>query len=107
MILLRRIWVPVLFSLCLLVLWNVFSAHSNDSAQEIQPSEHGVARLPANVDSGEDVLTYHNDNFRTGQYLREASLTPSNLHSANFGKVGFLPVSGLVDYGLGFDHLAD
>jgi outer membrane protein assembly factor BamB len=97
MILLRRMWVPVFFLLCLLVLWNVFGPHTNDSADEMQSDGRVNARLPADLDNGEDVLTYHNDNFRTGQYTRETSLTPSSLNSANFGKVGFLPVTGLVD----------
>src|SRR5207253_7781870 len=44
-----------------------------------------------------NVLTYHNDNARTGQNVRESILTPSNVNSANFGKKGFLPVQGVVD----------
>jgi hypothetical protein len=44
-----------------------------------------------------DVLTYHNDIARTGQNLTETSLTISNVNSANFGKLGFYPVDGLVD----------
>jgi hypothetical protein len=44
-----------------------------------------------------DVLTYHNDVARTGQNLAETTLTPSNVTSAKFGKLGFYPVDGLVD----------
>jgi len=44
-----------------------------------------------------DVLTYHNDIARTGQNLTETSLTPGNVNSASFGKLGFYPVDGLVD----------
>ena len=44
-----------------------------------------------------NVLTFHNDNGRTGQNLNETILTPANVSSANFGKIGFLNVSGLVD----------
>lgn len=44
-----------------------------------------------------NVLTYHNDNGRTGQNLNETILTTSNLNFATFGKAGFLPVTGLVD----------
>ena len=47
--------------------------------------------------SGINVLTYHNDNGRTGQNLSETILTPGKVNSTNFGKVGFLPVAGLVD----------
>jgi len=43
------------------------------------------------------VLTYHNDNARTGQNLNETILTASSVNSSNFGKIGTLPVIGLVD----------
>src|SRR5438552_14945640 len=43
------------------------------------------------------VLTYHNDNARTGQNLQESILTSANVNSASFGKIGFLSVQGLVD----------
>ncbi len=43
------------------------------------------------------VITYHNDNGRTGQDLYETILTPAKVNSTVFGKVGFLPVTGLVD----------
>ena len=44
-----------------------------------------------------DVLTYHNDLARTGQYLAETTLTPANVNATSFGKVGFLSVDGKVD----------
>jgi hypothetical protein len=47
--------------------------------------------------SSVSVLTYHNDNARTGQNLKETILNPSNVNSGAFGKVGFLAVQGLVD----------
>ncbi|HVB36152.1 MAG TPA: immunoglobulin domain-containing protein [Candidatus Acidoferrales bacterium] len=43
------------------------------------------------------VLTYHNDNARTGQNLNETILIPTTVNSANFGKIAFLAVQGLVD----------
>ena len=43
------------------------------------------------------VLTYHNDNARTGQNLTETILTPANVTSTNFGRIAFLAVQGLVD----------
>ena len=45
----------------------------------------------------QDVLTYHNDNARTGQNLNEMLLTPANVNSANFGKLFTLSVDGAVD----------
>lgn len=44
-----------------------------------------------------DVLTYHNDLARTGQYLTETTLTPANVNAAGFGKVAFLATDGKVD----------
>jgi hypothetical protein len=47
--------------------------------------------------NGVKVLTYHNDVARTGQNLEEKILTPRNVNSDSFGKLGFLSVDGLVD----------
>ncbi len=44
-----------------------------------------------------DVLTYHNDSFRTGQALNERILTPANVSTNHFGKLWTLPADGLVD----------
>jgi len=44
-----------------------------------------------------NVLTYHNDVMRTGQNLNETVLSPANVNSGSFGKVGFLKVQGKVD----------
>ena len=43
------------------------------------------------------VLTYHNDNGRTGLNPNETILTTSNVNSIKFGKLGTLSVTGLVD----------
>ena len=44
-----------------------------------------------------DVVTYHNDNARTGQNLNETVLTPATVSPSTFGKTGFFPVDGGVD----------
>jgi hypothetical protein len=44
-----------------------------------------------------DVITYHYDNLRTGQNLNETILTPANVNSTKFGKLGAFTVDGLVD----------
>lgn len=53
--------------------------------------------IPANCFSQTDVLTWHNDNLRTGRNLSETSLTPANVKSATFGKLFNLSVDGKVD----------
>jgi hypothetical protein len=47
--------------------------------------------------SGLSVLTYHNDNSRTGLNSNETTLTTANVNSTQFGKVGTMAVTGLVD----------
>ncbi len=56
-----------------------------------------AATLTVNSAAPTDVVTYHNDVARTGQNLSEAILTPANVNSTSFGKVGFYAVDGKVD----------
>lgn len=66
---------------------------------EITNSQGKLTSNPASltVHDPVDVLTWHNDNARTGQNLGETFLTPANVNSTIFGKVGFFPVDGKVD----------
>jgi hypothetical protein len=51
---------------------------------------------PHDVIAQIDVLTYHNDNARTGQNLQETVLNPANVNLATFGKLLSYPVDGSV-----------
>jgi hypothetical protein len=53
---------------------------------------------------GADVLTWHNDNARTGQMLHETVLTPASVSAKSFGKVFTIPVDGKVDAAPLFAH---
>jgi hypothetical protein len=52
-----------------------------------------VTTTPAPV----DVVTYQYDNGREGANQSETTLTPANVKSTTFGKLGFYSVDGLVD----------
>ena len=54
----------------------------------------GVYTIPC---AAQNVLTYHNDNARTGQNLNETLLNPGNLNVNTFGKLFILPADGKVD----------
>ncbi len=68
---------------------SVISASYNSSTQTA-PLAVTQATSAANV----SVLTYHNDNLRTGQNVNESILTTANVNSAMFGKLFSLPVDG-------------
>ena len=76
------------------------SSHSSESSAA-QPTDSTATTEPADAapaaGSSADVLTYHNDNARTGLYADEKILTPRNVNSHDFGKIAFLSVQGLVD----------
>ncbi|MGH9445875.1 MAG: pyrrolo-quinoline quinone [Terriglobia bacterium] len=49
------------------------------------------------VARAQDVLTYHDNNARTGEYLHETLLSPANVNKDSFGKLFVIPVDGKVD----------
>jgi hypothetical protein len=49
------------------------------------------------VAAPQNVLTYHNDNARTGQNREETTLTTSNVKSTTFGKLFQVTLDGSVD----------
>src|SRR5258708_1026971 len=51
----------------------------------------------ANLYGQASVLTWHNDNFRTGQNLQETALTPPTLNASPFGRLFGIAVGGKVD----------
>lgn len=57
---------------------------------QTQPTPPGAT--PANA-----VVTYHNDNARTGQNLNETILTPGKVNSSGFGKLFVITTDGKVD----------
>src|ERR1700689_1771475 len=56
-----------------------------------------TATFPAMLLGQPSVLTWHNDNARTGQNLQEAMLTPANVNAASFQKLFVINVDGKVD----------
>ena len=64
------------------------------SASSSSPIVNGT---PPPGPSGTDVVTYHYDNQRSGENLKEATLNPGNVNSATFGKVGEFAVDGQID----------
>ena len=66
------------------------------SAKSSSPVLNGPPPGPPSSAST-DVVTYHYDNQRTGENLKETTLTTSNVNSATFGKVGEFAVDGQID----------
>src|SRR5260221_4739860 len=56
----------------------------------------GALLLAAPAFGQANVLTYHNDNARTGRNLNETILTRANVNPATFGKLGVYGVDGNV-----------
>jgi outer membrane protein assembly factor BamB len=63
------------------------------------PSSPGPtpAPSPPQPSINASMVTYHNDNARTGQNLNETILTPNNVNQSGFGKLFVIPADGKVD----------
>jgi len=73
------------------------STHSVVAIAAIAAIAVGVLSLAGGqVQSYTGVLTWHNDNQRTGQYLGETVLTPANVNKKQFGKLFAYPVDGQI-----------
>ncbi|HLK21289.1 MAG TPA: hypothetical protein VKT81_20200, partial [Bryobacteraceae bacterium] len=57
----------------------------------------GLAFYAGSLFGQPSVLTWHNDNARSGHNLQETILTPANVNSTTFGKLFIIGVDGKVD----------
>jgi Ig-like domain-containing protein/immunoglobulin I-set domain protein len=74
-----------------------FDVVVSNSVGNVTSTSATLAVHPATTASNIDVVTYHYDNLRTGQNLSETSLTPANVNSSKFAKLGSFTVDGRVD----------
>ncbi len=68
---------------------HLLSCNSSSPAPRPTPPPPGT--------TGANVMTYHNDNARSGQNLSETILTAGNVNSSSFGKLFVIGVDGKVD----------
>lgn len=82
------------FYLCLLLLSALALLGTCYAGPDPSPAANATGSSPS---ARVSVLTYHNDNFRTGLNSSETVLTPANVNPKQFGKIGTLAVKGTVD----------
>ena len=79
----------IVLGVALLIALNLTHCSSSNTGSSRTPPPPG--------NSAVDITTYHDDNARTGQNLKETILTTSNVNSSTFGKLFQIPVDGKVD----------
>jgi hypothetical protein len=88
-----------LFTLCLgIYLLNCGGGSQSSPATAstpVAPTSNTPPNPPTTADIS--VLTYHNDNARTGQNLNETVLTTGNVNPSSFGKLFVMSADGKVD----------
>lgn len=77
--------------LCALLIACLPVVHAAAQQKTVSGNRPPISAEPINV------LTYHNDNMRTGLMPLETNLTLSNVNSTSFGKVNMLATDGKVD----------
>jgi hypothetical protein len=82
---------------CVLASTLVFAGCSSSNATSAGATATPTPPPAPPSSQANDVLTYHNDNARTGQMLNETILTPANVNTASFGLLHVLSVDGKVD----------
>jgi len=82
----------VVIAVVILAGLHLVSCGKNSVAPQTQPTQPTPGTTSANA-----VVTYHNDNARTGQNLNETILTPGNVNASTFGKLFVIPTDGKVD----------
>src|SRR5438094_759207 len=75
----------------------MFRVVITNSAGSVTSNSATLTVSTGQVASTVDVITYHYDNRRSGQNLSETALTPANVNSTKFGKLGEFVVDGKVD----------
>jgi hypothetical protein len=89
-----RVTAVILFVLllgALLLALNLAGCNSttSSSGNNPPPTTTPPPTTPPPSSGSADVVTYHNDNARTGENLNETTLTTSNVNSSSFGKLAF------------------
>ena len=86
-----RVW----FGTCAVLLIALIIACGGGGNQTTNPNPNPPPTPPSQ--SSSDVLTWHNDNARTGLNSHETNLTPGNVNVNNFGKLFVISADGKVD----------